>query len=84
MTPISIGQEIDRYLSRLFPICRSLTGDGNRQTLSILKEIVPLELKEYPSLKEVYDWEIPPEWNISDAWIKDCTGTKLVDFLDNN
>jgi len=84
MTPISVGQEIDRYLSRLFPICRSLTGDGNRQTLSILKEIVPIELKEYPSLKEVYDWEIPPEWNISDAWIKDCHGNKLVDFRDNN
>ncbi len=76
--------EFSDYLSRLFPICRSLSGSGNRETLTVLQEIIPLQIKEYPSLKEVFDWQIPPEWNIRDAWIKNSDGEKIVDFQENN
>ena len=76
--------EIDHYLKRLFPIPRSITGNGNRETLKILQEIVPLEIKEYPSGQNVYDWVIPKEWNIRDAWIKNSKGDKIVDFQKSN
>ena len=76
--------EIDGYLKRLFPITRSITGEGNRETLRILQELVPLEIKEYPSGTQVYDWTIPEEWNVKDAWIKDENGNKLIDFNESN
>ena len=76
--------EINQYLSRLFPICRSITGEGNRQTLQILSEIAPIIQHEVPSGKQVYDWMIPDEWNIRDAWIATAGGRHLVDFQENN
>lgn len=78
------SKEIDHYLKRLFPITRSITGDGNRKTLEILQEIIPLRIIEYPSGQNVYDWVIPKEWNIRDAWIKNSKGEKIVDFQKNN
>lgn len=79
-----IVSEIDRYLKSLFPICRSITGNGNRESLKILQKIVPLEIKEYQSGTPVYDWVIPDEWIVRDAWIKDASGNKLVDFQASN
>jgi len=76
--------EIRKYLERLFPITRSLTGSGNRETLRIISEIVPIEIVEYPSGQEVFDWTIPDEWIIRDAWIKNSAGEKIVDFKKNN
>ena len=76
--------EIDTYLKRLFPICRSITGNSNRETLRILQEIVPLSVHEVPTGTQVYDWTIPDEWNIRDAWIKDSTGEKVIDFQKSN
>lgn len=76
--------EINKFLKRLFPITRSITGNGNRETLRILQEIIPLTIKEYPTGEDVYDWEIPKEWNIKDAWIKNQNGDKVVDFKKNN
>ena len=72
-------------LKKLFPICRSITGDGVRETLKILKEECPL-LKTYevPSGTKVYDWIVPKEWNIKDAWIKNPEGEKIIDFKQNN
>lgn len=81
---IDYTKQIDHYLHCLFPITRSITGNGNRETLKILQEIVPLEIKEYPSCQKVYDWVIPKEWNIKDAWIKNSKGDKIVDFQKNN
>lgn len=81
---MNLSLEIGSYLKSLFPICRSLTGNGNRETLNILREIVPLNIIEYPSGTEVYDWKIPDEWNARDAWIKDSTGNKLIDFSHTN
>ena len=77
-------QEIDHYLKRLFPLCRSITGEPNRETLRILQEIAPLQIKEYPSGTPVYDWTIPDEWNVRNAWINDVNGNKLVDIQDSN
>lgn len=76
--------EIKAYLKRLFPICRSITGNGNRETLRILQELVPLTINEVPSGSTVYDWIIPDEWNIRDAWISAPDGRRIVDFNANN
>ena len=80
--------DIDNYIKLgkiLFPICRSLTGNGNRQTLRILKKrINNLKILEIPSGKKIYDWEIPPEWNIDDAYVLDGEGKKIIDFKDSN
>lgn len=76
--------EIDACLRQLFPITRSITGEGNRETLRLLQEIVPLEVHEVPSGTQVYDWTIPEEWNIRDAWIAAPGGRRIVDFRDCN
>ena len=78
-----LSKEIDKYLHLLFDIGRSLTGDGNRETLEILQKIVPIEVKAYNSGKNVYDWTIPDEWNANDAWIKNADGKKIVDFSES-
>ncbi len=79
---------INKYINlgkNIFPICRSLTGNGNRKTLNILKSKIPnLHILEIPSGKRVFDWIIPPEWNIKDAYIKDEFGNKIIDFKKNN
>ena len=80
----TIANEMNALLQRLFPITRSLTGNGNRETLEILKEVIPLDIIEYPSGGKVYDWTIPDEWNIKDAWIKDSKGNKIIDFNNSN
>jgi aminopeptidase-like protein len=67
-------------IARLYPICRSITGEGVRQTLSILQEHVPLEIREVPTGTPVFDWIVPREWNIRDAWIKNSAGERVVDF----
>ncbi len=79
-----IGERLFALCERLFPICRSITGDGVRETLSILKEHINLEIKEVASGTSVFDWVVPKEWNIRDAWIKDEQGNKIVDFKNNN
>lgn len=76
--------EIDEYLKRLFPITRSLTGQGNRETFQILEEIAPIVVTEYPSGTSVYDWKVPDEWVIRDAYIKDAKGNRIVDFRECN
>ena len=81
---VNYEKEIDKYLKRLFPINRSITGEGNRKTLKILRELIPLKILDYPTNQKVYDWTIPKEWNIKDAWIKDSKGNKIIDFKQNN
>ena len=67
-------------ISRLFPICRSITGEGVRQTLKIIQEQIPLKIHEVPTAMPVFDWTIPKEWNIRDGYIKNSEGEKIVDF----
>ncbi len=76
--------ELERYFDRLWPITRSLTGNGNRETLKILSELIDLEISEIPSGTKCFDWNVPPEWNIKSAWIKNGKGEKIVDFAKNN
>jgi aminopeptidase-like protein len=79
-----VTDEIDSILRRLFPLNRSITGNGNRETLATLAEIVPLQVIEYPSGTPVFDWRIPQEWNVREAWIKDASGQRIVDFATCN
>ena len=79
-----IGHEMHRLIAELYPICRSITGNGVRETLGILKNLIPLEVKEVPSGTQVFDWTVPKEWNIKDAYIKNDQGERIVDFRESN
>jgi aminopeptidase-like protein len=81
LTPTrDLGAELHALVSELYPICRSITGDGVRQTLQILSRYNPLTVHEVPSGTPVLDWTVPKEWNIRDAWIADASGKRVVDF----
>lgn len=71
-------------MSELYPICRSITGNGVRETLRIIKKHIPLTIHEVPSGTRVFDWTIPKEWNIHDAYVKTSSGEKVIDFRKNN
>jgi aminopeptidase-like protein len=73
-------EDADDLLHRLFPICRSITGDGLRQTLQILSGYTPFDLHEVPSGTQCYDWTVPDEWNVREAYIEDSSGRRVVDF----
>lgn len=84
MDSLSIGQEIYQLIENLYPICRSITGNGFRESMQILKNHIPLELHEVPSGTQVFDWIVPKEWNIRDAYVKNAKGEKVVDFQKSN
>jgi aminopeptidase-like protein len=79
-----VGEQMYALIERLYPICRSITGDGVRQTLDIIGEMIPLDRTEVPSGAEVFDWTIPKEWNIIDAFVKDESGRRVIDFQETN
>lgn len=78
------GAALYHLVKRLYPICRSITGNGVRETLGILQEFIPIKVNEVPSGTKAFDWVIPDEWNIKDAYIKNSKGEKIVDFNDSN
>lgn len=80
----NIGKELHALITELFPICRSITGDGLRKTLRILQQHVPLKLEEVPTGTQAFDWTVPKEWNIRDAFIKNPAGERIVDFQKSN
>lgn len=82
--PNNIEREMDELLRQLFPICRSITGSGLRETLSILQQQIPIEIRQVPSGTRAFDWTVPKEWNIRGAYIKGPDGRNVVDFKDNN
>ena len=78
------GTQMYQLLSELYPICRSITGNGVRETLNKIMKVIPLEVTEVPSNTQVFDWKVPKEWNIEDAWIKNSKGNKIIDFKKSN
>jgi aminopeptidase-like protein len=82
--PTQIGQEMYSLIAELYPICRSITGDGFRQTMQILQRYFPLEIHEVPSGTRVFDWVVPKEWNIQDAYVKNSKGERIIDFQKSN
>lgn len=74
------GNAMHKLIAELYPICRSITGDGVRQTLSELGKIAPIEVREVSSGTPVFDWEVPREWNIRDAYVKNVAGERVIDF----
>ena len=78
------GERMYDLATRLFPICRSITGDGVRETLGAIGEGIPLEVHEVPSGEQVLDWTVPDEWNIHDAYIATSAGERVVDFRESN
>ncbi len=79
------GTDIYNFAKKIFPINRSLMGNGNRLTLELIKKKLPkLKIHEVPSNTKVFDWKIPYEWNIVDAYIVDPTGKKIIKFKENN
>src|SRR5262245_34116946 len=79
-----IGQEIYSLAAEIFPICRSITGDGVRKTIEVLGRYFPIQRHEIPTGTAVLDWEVPLEWNITDAYIKNAEGERVVDFHRSN
>jgi aminopeptidase-like protein len=79
-----IGHEMYRLIAELFPICRSITGNGFRQSMEILRRYIPLQIHEVPSGTQVFDWTIPKEWNIRDAYVQNSRGEKIIDFQKSN
>jgi aminopeptidase-like protein len=82
--PPSSGAWMHAWASKVFPICRSITGEGLRATLESIQREIPIEIHHVPSGTPVLDWTIPDEWNIRDAWIKNSRGERVVDFRANN
>jgi aminopeptidase-like protein len=83
-SPAEVGEELYRFARELFPICRSITGDGIRRTLAMIGDRLPLKIHEVQSGTAVFDWTVPKEWNIRDAYIKAPDGKRVVDFKKSN
>jgi aminopeptidase-like protein len=81
---LQAGKEAYSLIKGLYPICRSITGNGVRQSLRLLQRTVALQLHEVPTGTQVFDWMVPKEWNIRDACIKNAAGERVVDFCRNN
>jgi aminopeptidase-like protein len=78
------GKQLHQFASQLYPICRSITGNGVRETLALIRARIPLVVHEVPSGTRVFDWQIPLEWNVEDAAVIDADGRRVVDFQAHN
>ncbi len=78
------AHEMHDLLCTLYPICRSITGNGLRETLNLINNRLPLQIHEIPTGTRVFDWTVPREWNIRDAYIKDSQGKRVIDFCSSN
>ena len=79
-----LGEEMYRGIERLYPLCRSITGPGVEETLAAIQEQVPLSVERISSGTQVFDWTVPREWTIRDAYVKDPTGRRVIDFQESN
>ncbi|OLB40330.1 MAG: peptidase M28 [Acidobacteria bacterium 13_2_20CM_57_17] len=78
------GAEMHRLITDLYPICRSITGKGLRETLRAVGRVAPLTLHEVPTGTQVFDWTVPQEWNIRDAYVMNSRGERVIDFQTSN
>lgn len=83
-TTTIVGDQMHKLMTELFPICRSITGKGVHQTLNILKKEIPLSIHKVPTGTTVFDWEVPREWDINEAYVKNSRGEKIIDFTNSN
>ncbi len=81
---MSSEQELFDFCSSIFPICRSITGEGNRETVRHIQKIVPVTQHEIPTGTRAFDWVVPDEWRITDAFVEDEQGNRVIDFRENN
>lgn len=79
-----VGKAMHEFMSELYPMCRSITGEGVRETLRMLQRRTSVEIHEVPSGTQVFDWTVPMEWNVVDAYIKNSAGERVVDFNASN
>ena len=79
-----LGEQMYELVKELYPICRSITGNGVRNTLERVRQRIPLSVHEVPSGTPVFDWTVPREWNIEDAYIITPTGEKIAEFKKHN
>lgn len=84
LDPDALGHEMHALIAELYPICRSITGNGLRETLNRLQRFIPLTMHEVPSGTRVFDWTVPLEWNIRDAYVKNSRGERVIDFQKSN
>ena len=84
MTDPGLGGQMHALVERLYPLCRSITGDGVRATLDVLAESIRLTVHEIPTHTHVLDWTVPKEWNIRDAYVADSEGRRVIDFAESN
>jgi aminopeptidase-like protein len=82
--PEQLGRDLHAFAAELFPICRSITGEGIRRTLDLIGERIPLQKFDVPTGTQVFDWTVPKEWNIREAYIQGPDGARIVDFRENN
>jgi aminopeptidase-like protein len=82
--PAGLGDDAMRLATELYPLCRSITGDGVRATLDVIGREIPVDVHEVPSGTPVLDWIVPAEWNIRDAYVADATGERVIDFRRSN
>ena len=80
----NVGKQMHKFMTELFPICRSITGNGVRETLKKIQTHLPLKITEVPSGTKAFDWIIPKEWNIKSAYVIDPKGNKIIDFKNSN
>src|SRR6516165_9220679 len=81
---LGTGEGMHALMRELFSLNRSLTGEGVRATLAGLREHVPLDVVETPSGTQVFDWAVPREWNVREAWIETPDGRRIADFSESN
>ena len=81
---MTVGEELHRLVAELYPICRSITGDGVRRTLEVIGRRLELQVQEVPSGTQVLDWTVPREWNVRDAWVAGPDGKRVIDFQKSN
>ena len=79
-----LGEEMYRWIERLYPLCRSITGPGVEETLAVIQEQVPLRIERVTSGAQAFDWTVPREWRIRDAYVKDSSGRRVIDFRASN